>query len=310
MSLILDKNKVPILEMKNVNKTFSNSFFTKKPTFALKNFNITIDTGFPKIHTVAGESGSGKTTIANIALNFIKPTSGNVYFKGKNLTKLSKSELLQYRREIQVIFQDPFGVYNPFYTINNVFTTLLNNFKISSNKNKQENLVSEALLAVGLDPLEVLNKYPHEFSGGQLQRIMIARAFLAKPKVIIADEPVSMIDASLSAKLLEVLIELRDKHNISFIYITHDLSTAYHIGNNIMILYKGAVVEYGNVKEVMKNPQHPYVKLLLESIPLPNPDKLWKEDKNLMFDKDFENYNENKFIKINENHFTRMQDIN
>ena len=242
MSLILDKNKVPILEMKNVNKTFSNSFFTKKPTFALKNFNITIDTGFPKIHTVAGESGSGKTTIANIALNFIKPTSGNVYFKGKNLTKLSKSELLQYRREIQVIFQDPFGVYNPFYTINNVFTTLLNNFKISSNKSIQENLVSEALLAVGLDPLEVLNKYPHEFSGGQLQRIAIARAVLGNPAGLLLDEATSSLDINTESQILDELKIFQEKTIIS---IAHRINTLKNC-DKIYRFSQGKVVEEGN----------------------------------------------------------------
>lgn len=277
-----------IIELKNVSKIFKGGMSRKHWTVALDNFSLTVEDGRAEIQTIAGESGSGKTTLANMVLNFLKPTAGTVYYNGKDIRRADKKERLQYRKDVQVVFQDPFAVYNPFFTIDHVFNTMIRNFSITDNTDEAQDRVHDSLRVVGLDPSEVLRKYPHEFSGGQLQRIMIARAFLAGPKVIVADEPVSMIDASLRAKLLEVLLGLKQDYGISFLYITHDLSTAYHIGDSTMILYRGSLVEHGGTEHVLKNARHPYVQLLLDSIPLPNPDRLWEDDYTLQAGKDLE----------------------
>ena len=277
-----------IIELEKVSKIFKGGMSKKGWTVALDKFDLSVERGTAKIQTIAGESGSGKTTLANMVLNFLKPSSGTVYYNGNDIRKAGKKEQLQYRKDVQVVFQDPFAVYNPFFTIDHVFDIMIRNFSITSNKSEAQDLIHDSLRVVGLDPLEVLKKYPHEFSGGQLQRIMIARAFLARPKVIVADEPVSMIDASLRAKLLDVLLGLKESYGISFLYITHDLSTAYHIGDSTMILYKGSLVEHGDTEKVLKEARHPYVQLLLDSIPLPNPDHLWEEDETLQAGKDLE----------------------
>jgi peptide/nickel transport system ATP-binding protein len=210
-------------------------------------------------------------------LGFIELTSGNIRFGGKDINMMSKEEKINYRRNIQAVFQDPFGVYNPFYRISHIFEIVIKHFKITSNKNDARELIEKSLNVVGLRGEEVLEKYPHQLSGGQRQRMMMARVHLIRPKIIVADEPVSMVDASLRAAILDVMLKLRDEDGISFIYITHDLSTAYQVGDNIIILYKGKVVETGKATNVIDNPTHPYVKLLIDSIPVPDPDHKWTE---------------------------------
>ena len=177
---------------------------------------------------------------------------------------------------MQAVFQDPFGVYNPFYRIGHVFDMVLKNYELAASKRQGRDLAEEALNAVGLRGDDVLRKYPHQLSGGQRQRIMIARATMLKPKFIVADEPVSMVDASLRASILDVMMNLRDEYGISFLYVTHDLSTAYQIGDQILLLYQGTVAEQGNAVDVISNPQHPYVQLLIESVPKPDPNDPWQ----------------------------------
>jgi len=176
---------------------------------------------------------------------------------------------------VQAVFQDPFGVYNPFYPVRHVFDVVIKRFKLARSKGEARDLVEDALNRVGLRGAEVLDKHPHQLSGGQRQRIMIARAYLLKPRLIVADEPVSMVDASLRAMILDIMMRLRDEGGISFLYITHDLSTAYQVGDNICILYRGAVVEQGNAQQVIENPQHEYSRLLISSIPMPDPSVKW-----------------------------------
>jgi peptide/nickel transport system ATP-binding protein len=268
----------PLLEVKKATKIFKSGIAKKHWTVAVENLSLTVPGDTPLFITIAGESGSGKTTLANLVLAFLAPTSGEILYEGKNIQDMGKKELFRFRREVQVIFQDPYEVYNPFYVIDHVFKTVIRNFKLGGSKNEARGIMEEALRVVGLDPGEVLGKYPHEFSGGELQRITVARAFLSRPKLIVADEPVSMIDASLRVKLLDLLRKLKEEFEISFLYITHDLSTAYHIGDSILILYRGSVAESGDTELVMKSPKHPYVRLLIDSIPLPNPSKRWEED--------------------------------
>jgi peptide/nickel transport system ATP-binding protein len=226
---------------------------------------------------VAGESGSGKTTLARLLLGILTPTTGHVLYHGKDLKALSRPEWQQFRRDVQAIFQDPYEVYNPFYKVDHVLTTPVAKFRLAKSRGQTRQIVEEALHGVGLRPEETLGRYPHQLSGGQRQRVMVARALLVKPRVILADEPVSMVDASLRATILETLTKLHKELGISVLYITHDLTTAYQVSDYIIVLYKGSVAEAGNVDIVIKEPMHPYTRLLVASIPLANPEKRWSE---------------------------------
>lgn len=265
----------PLLEIRNATKIYGGGFFSRGVTVALQDYNLTIQERPATITTIAGESGSGKSTLANLVLGFVKITSGEIFYKGVDITTMSSQQQLDYRREVQAIFQDPYAVYNPFYRVKHVFDLVINNFKLTRNRQEAREMVENALNVVGLRGQEVLEKYPHQLSGGQRQRMMVARAFLLKPRLIVADEPVSMVDASLRAMILDLMLKLRDEQNISFLYITHDLSTAYQIGDQIYLLYQGAVAERGNTQQVIENPKHPYVQLLIDSIPVPDPSIRW-----------------------------------
>jgi oligopeptide/dipeptide ABC transporter ATP-binding protein len=209
-------------------------------------------------------------------LGFVHPTAGHIKYKGRDIYQMSSKERFNFRREVQAIFQDPYGTFNPFYKVDMVFNWVISKFKLAESPAKGQALVREALEVVGLRPNEILGKYPHQLSGGQRQRIMVARAFLLKPKLIVADEPVSMIDASLQVRILEIFRNLKEEYGISFLYITHDLSTAYQISDNIYVLYRGSVMEYGNIDGVIQNPQHPYTQQLVGAIPVPDPDIRWE----------------------------------
>lgn len=267
----------PFLELRNVSKVFGGGLLSKKRTVALDEFSMTIETDKPTVRAIAGESGSGKSTLAMILLGFLAPTSGEVCYQGKPMSSLSRAEQLQFRREVQAVFQDPFAVYNPFYPIDHVLTVPIAKFKLANSKAAERDLIEEALVGVGLRSEETLGRFPHQLSGGQRQRIMVARALLTKPRLIIADEPVSMVDASLRATILESLRRLNRDFGITILYITHDLTTAYHISNDIMVLYKGSVAERGNVDHVIKEPKHPYTQLLVNSIPWPDLNRQWHD---------------------------------
>jgi oligopeptide/dipeptide ABC transporter ATP-binding protein len=198
-----------------------------------------------------------------------------VEYQGKNVATMSPSEKQAFRREVQPVFQDPFEVFNPFYRIDNVLRTPVKRFGLADTDAKAQALIEDALKRVGLRPQDTLGRFPHELSGGQRQRIMVARAVLLRPKVIVADEPVSMVDASLRATILDELRTLNRELGISIVYITHDLTTAFQICDNIVVLYRGAVAEAGAVEQVIGKPKHPYSQLLVSSIPLPDLDKTW-----------------------------------
>ncbi len=266
----------PLFELRNLTKIYGGGLLGRQASPALEDFSLIFEEGTPKITTIAGESGSGKSTLANLALDFVHPTKGQIIYKGKDIGKMSRAERFTFRREVQAIFQDPFGTYNPFYKVDAVFETVIGKFKLAHSREEARKLMWEALEVVGLRPNEILGKYPHQLSGGQRQRIMVARAFLLKPRLIVADEPVSMIDASLQVRILDIFRNLKEAYGISFLYITHDLSTAYQISDDIYVLYSGSVMENGNVDHVIQNPQHPYTQLLVSSIPVPDPDIRWE----------------------------------
>jgi peptide/nickel transport system ATP-binding protein len=264
-----------LLEAQQVTKVFGTGLLSKNRTVAVDEISLAINEEKPTITAIAGESGSGKTTLARLLLGVIRPTHGAIRFRGQDLAAMNRAGRKDFRRLVQAIFQDPFEVYNPVYRIDQVLTTPVRKFRLASSKQDEQERIVTALQMAGLRPEETLGRYPHQLSGGQRQRIMVARALLLNPKVILADEPVSMVDASLRATILESLMKLKRDLGISLVYITHDLTTAYQVSENIYILYRGSVAEVGSVERVIKDPQHPYTRLLVSSIPLPDPDIRW-----------------------------------
>ena len=267
-----------LLEARHVTKLFSSGLLDRHATMALEDFSLAIDSERPSITAVVGESGSGKTTLARLLLGLVAPTRGEVLYQGQDLQNMAHAAWRAFRRDVQVIFQDPYEVYNPFYRVDHVLTTPVAKFKLASSKAAARALIAEVLQAVGLRPEETLGRFPHQLSGGQRQRVMVARALLLRPRLIVADEPVSMVDASLRATILGALRTMHLEHGISLIYITHDLATAYQISDNIVVLYRGSVVEAGDVELVVKQPQHPYTQLLMSSIPLASAERTWTTD--------------------------------
>jgi peptide/nickel transport system ATP-binding protein len=264
-----------LLEARRVTKVFQSGLIRKRQTVALADFSLRLEDEPPSITAVVGESGSGKTTLARLLLGLTSATSGEVLYRGKDLRHMSSEEHRVFRRDVQVVFQDPYDAYNPFYKIDHVLLAPIENYHLAKSRPDALTLIERALEAVGLRPEETLGRYPHQLSGGQRQRVMVARALLLKPRLIIADEPVSMVDASLRATILGSLRKLNEDFGISLIYITHDLTTAYQISENIVVLYNGSVAEAGDVEHVVRQPKHPYTQLLISSIPLPNPKHRW-----------------------------------
>ena len=267
----------PLLDIERATKVYGGGLLQSgEPVVALRDFSLSIPERPASITTIAGESGSGKTTLANAILGFTSLTAGRILYRGRDIAQLSRQQQIDYRREVQAIFQDPYEVYNPFYRVRHVFDLVIGRFKLARSRDEARPLIEEALKVVGLRGQEVLAKYPHQLSGGQRQRLMVARALLLKPRLIVADEPVSMVDASLRAMILDIMLRMRDEFGISFLYITHDLSTAYQISDQTLILYQGSIAERGPTTAVIERPQHPYVQLLLGSIPVPDPSQRWQ----------------------------------
>lgn len=221
---------------------------------------------------LVGESGCGKTTTGRLLAALIQPTDGIVNFEGVNLFSLTPEELRGFRRKIQIIFQDPYESLNPRHTVYDIVSEPLKVHKIAKSAEEEDNLVIQALENVELlPPQEFFYRYPHELSGGQRQRVAVARALITKPEFLIADEPVSMLDVSIRAEVLNLLLELRDKFGISVLFITHDLSVTRHMCDRVAIMYLGQIVEMGPAEEVIFNPLHPYTKALLAAVPVPDP---------------------------------------
>ena len=267
----------PVLEARNVVKEFNTSggLGRRGRIAAVDDVSLTLKNKPPEIISLVGESGSGKTTLSRILLGLTPPSSGEVLFKGKSISTLSKDEWDEFRRQVQPVFQDPYGIYNPFYRIERVLELAIRNFKLASSRKETYDLMHEALRAVDLRPNDIIGRYPHQLSGGERQRVMLARLFLLKPRVIIADEPVSMIDAAVRTLFLNILLDFRDKYNISCLFITHNLSTAYYLGGKLMVLCFGRVVESGELDTIIRSPSHPYTQQLLQSVPTIDPEQRW-----------------------------------
>lgn len=225
-----------------------------------------------EIFTLAGESGCGKTTTAKVIIGFEEATSGAILHNGKLQTPKEKPWITE---GVQAIFQDPFSTFNPLRTVDSYFHETVQNYRLANSKKEVIERIDKTLRLVGLTYQEFAGKYPNEFSGGQLQRISIARALLTNPKLIVADEPVSMVDASLRMSIVNLFKQLRDELGVSILYITHDLATAYYVSDRIAIMFRGNIVEMGTVEKVLMNPRHPYSRLLRDSIPEADPQKRW-----------------------------------
>ena len=257
---------VALIEAVDVSKRFTGGLGSED-TLALAGLSLAIHAEKPSIIAVVGESGSGKTTLARLLLGLAEPSGGEIRYRGADLKRLDGGGRRAFRHDVQAVFQDPYGVYNPFYRVDHVLATPLRRFRLAASRARARELIDEALRAVGLQPEEILGRFPHQLSGGQRQRVMVARALLLRPKLIVADEPVSMVDASLRATILGSLRQLTDEHGISILYITHDLATAYQISDSILVLYRAHLAEAGAVEQVVTAPRHPYTQLLISAIP-------------------------------------------
>src|SRR4029077_8256309 len=264
----------PLIEAVDVSKRFAGGL-GREGTLALAGLSLAIDGETPSIIAVVGESGSGKTTLARLLLGLAEPTGGAIRYRGTDLRRLNRDGRRAFRHDVQAVFQDPYGVYNPFYRVDHVLATTLRCFRLAASRARARELIGQALRAVGLQPEEILGRFPHQLSGGQRQRVMVARALLLQPKLIVADEPVSMVDASLRATILGSLRRLTDEHGISILYITHHPATAYQVSDWILVLYRAHVAEAGAVEQVVKEPRHPYTQLLISAIPRAHAARDW-----------------------------------
>jgi len=258
-------NSENILELQNIVKIFRRGIILGQKIFAVNNVSFKMPKE-PEILTIAGESGCGKTTLAKIILHIIEPTSGRILLNGRDMTKVRGKERYQLIKLVQPVFQNPYETFNPLKRID---TYLYDTAKLIKENDKHRNIdevIEESLNSVGLSFQEVKGKYPHEFSGGQLQRISLARSLILNPLLLVADEPISMLDVSLRVSILNLFKELKNTKKLSIIYITHDLSTAYYVSDRIAIMFRGNFVELGNIDDVLNSPLHPYTSLLRKSI--------------------------------------------
>ena len=263
--------ETPLLEVKHLKKHFpiKGGVFSKTIgyVYAVDDINFTLEKG--ETLGLVGESGCGKSTTGRTILRLIEPTDGAINFEGQDITNLDKSAMRALRREMQIIFQDPYASLNPRMTVGSIIGEPLEIHKIAKGSEKEERVVS-LLQKVGLRA-EDMRKYPHEFSGGQRQRIGIARALALNPKLIVCDEPVSALDVSIQAQVINLLEDLQAEFGLSYLFIAHNLNVVEHISNRVAVMYLGQIVELASDEELYKNPQHPYTEALLSAVPIPDP---------------------------------------
>ena len=262
----------PLLEVRQVARTYHMGGLFGRGARAVDGVSFEVGANGPEILAIIGESGSGKTTMARMILNMVRPSAGSIRFKGIELASTrSRKERLDFMRQVQPIFQNPFEAFNPMKRLERYLFATARHFADATTPEAAHAHADKALRQVGLSLAEVRGRFPHELSGGQLQRAAIARALIASPSLLVADEPVSMVDASLRTSIVNLFRTLRDELGVSIIYITHDLATAYYISDRILIMKQGKAVESGDARTVLDNPQHPYSQLLKQSVLSPDP---------------------------------------
>ncbi len=297
-------SKEVVMSVDNLTKIFKSGILKPEYTTAAEEVSFDIKKG--TVLSLIGESGSGKTTVGKLILKLLKPSSGSICYKGKDIAEISdKSELRNYYRRVQGIFQDPFATFNPLYRVDRVFKMIFDSFDLDIDD--KDKAVREALENVNLNPDRTLGKFPHQLSGGQLQRLLIARALLMDVDVLIADELISMLDASTRIGVLNLLVETCKKHGMSVIFITHDLNLGYYISDESLIMYKGRLVERGDTKKIYENAVHPYTKMLFNSVPEIgerwDPDEEFLPEQIVKDVKEFYAENEGKgFVEVEDNH--------
>lgn len=258
------QSQTPLLETRGLSRVFGHG---EQAVHAVERMSFSIQPG--EIIAIVGESGSGKTTLARLLLRLLDPTNGQILLHGQEVTKIHGVGVLKnYWRKVQGVFQDPFAAFNQFYTNRSLLGNALHLLSNHLSGDERLHLIETSLTEVGLDPGDVLDKWPHQLSGGQVQRVMIARALAIGPELLIADEPTSMIDASLRVTVLNLLMDLRKQHNMSILFITHDLGQTYYVSDRVLVMYQGQLVEQGPVEQVLSNPQHDYTKRLMNDVPL------------------------------------------
>ena len=268
-----------VLSVVNLSKTFTKkNFFGSKTSTVRAVEDVTFTLHDNETLVIAGESGSGKTTIAKLILGAIKPDSGKIIFDGNEITD-DDASLRKIRMHCQMVHQDPYDSINPRMRVTDIISEPLEIHNIG-NDSERKKIVLDAIREVKLEPAEeIAHKFPHMLSGGQRQRVILARALVLRPKVIIADEPVSMLDVSIRAEILALMKQIQENNSISFIYITHDLVTAKYFGQKMIILYLGKIMEEGIINDILAKPKHPYTQALIDAIPEPDPNNLYKERK-------------------------------
>jgi oligopeptide transport system ATP-binding protein len=259
-----------------VEESLISSLFSKNRRFVHAVDGITFSINEGETFGLVGETGSGKTTTGRLILRSIEPTSGKIYFRDKNILELNKKELHLLRKEMQIIFQDPYASLNPRMRVVDIIGEPLEVFNLAKGPEKRE-MVMKLLKSVGLGSEDYLDRYPHEFSGGQRQRIGVARALAVNPKFIVADEPVSALDMSVRSEILNLMMDLKKDLGLTYLFIAHDLSVVKYISDRVGVMYLGKLMEEANCEDLFQNPLHPYTKALLGAIPVPDP--LYKREK-------------------------------
>lgn len=269
-----------LLSAENLTRVYNlGRLLSRERIVAVNSLDFALPAERPEIFTLAGESGSGKTTVAKMILGFVEPSAGRILYKGADITHIKgRRQKMQFMREIQPVFQNPFETFNPLKKVENYLFETAVNFGLAPSRAQARSTVQAALERVGLSLEAVLGKYPNEFSGGQLQRVSVARSLITNPSVLVADEPVSMVDASLRMSIVNLFKALRDEQRVSVVYITHDLATAYYVSDRIAIMLRGNVVEMGTVEQVLDRPRHPYTQILKDSVPEPDPAMRWDKE--------------------------------
>jgi len=256
------KKKDTLLKVKNLTKIYTSGYVRTTEIVGAK--NVSFDMKRSEVFCLVGESGSGKTTVGNIILRLIKPTSGEIFLDDKDAFSYDKRA---YWRKVQAVFQDPYSSFNFFYNVDKPLNDAFDLLENSPSKEERKKIISSVLQTIEMNPDEILGRYPHQLSGGQMQRLLIARSLIIRPNLLVADECTSMIDASTRVAVLNELLRLKEVEKMSVLFITHDLSQAYFIGDRIAIMKNGEIVEEGPVKKVIFHPKHPYTRNLVASVP-------------------------------------------